>query len=118
MINTFRVVRGWHQPLIYFVLASFTWALRLGLLIAIAGLSVGFLMLHATPEQLAQGEAAQYSAAHGVGVTDGGPGLPPVGWSTTGGDPEHRPLHRHARTAGAAVAGDDPQPPTPSSPPD
>ena len=66
--------------------ASFTWALRLGLLIAIAGLSVGFLMLQATPEQLAQGEAAQYSGAHGVGVTDGGPGLPLVGWSTTGGD--------------------------------
>lgn len=66
--------------------ASFTWALRLGLLIAIAGLSVGFLMLQATPEQLAQGEAAQYSGAHAVGVSDGGPGLPLVGWSTTGGD--------------------------------
>lgn len=66
--------------------ASFTWALRLGLLIAIAGLSVGFLLLQATPEQLAQGEAAQYSGAHAVGVSDGGPGLPLVGWSTTGGD--------------------------------
>jgi uncharacterized membrane protein YhaH (DUF805 family) len=66
--------------------ASFTWALRLGLLIAIAGLSVGFLMLQATPEQLAQGDAARYSGAHSVGVTDGGPGLPLVGWSTTGGD--------------------------------
>ena len=66
--------------------ASFTWALRLGLLIAIAGLSVGFLMLQATPDQLAQGDAAQYSGAHSVGVTDGGPGLPLVGWSTTGGD--------------------------------
>lgn len=66
--------------------ATFTWALRLGVLIAVAGLSVGFLMLQATPEQLAQGEAAQYSGAHGVGVPDGGPGLPLVGWSTTGGD--------------------------------
>lgn len=66
--------------------ASFTWALRLGLLVAVAGLSVGFLMLSATPEQAAQGEAALYEGAHGVGVVDGGPGLPLVGWSTTGGD--------------------------------
>ena len=65
---------------------AFTWALRLGILIAIAGMSVGFLMLQATPEQLAMGEAATISGAHSVGVRDGGPSLPVVGWSTTGGD--------------------------------
>lgn len=65
---------------------AFTWALRLGILIGIAGLSVGFLMLQATPEQLALGEAATISGAHSVGVPDGGPALPVVGWSTTGGD--------------------------------
>lgn len=65
---------------------TFSWALRIGLVVAVAGLSVGFLMLQATPEQLAQGDAAQHSGAHGVGVADGGPGMPLVGWSTTGGD--------------------------------
>ena len=65
---------------------AFSWALRLGIVIAIAGLSVGFLMLQATPEQLALGDAATISGAHAVGVSDGGPALPVVGWSTTGGD--------------------------------
>lgn len=64
----------------------FAWALRLGIAIAVAGLSVGFLMLQSTPEQLALGEAATISGAHSVGVSDGGPALPVVGWSTTGGD--------------------------------
>lgn len=60
-------------------------AIRLGIFIALAGLSVGFLMLLPTP---AQAEAAQPTlvGAHSVGVTDGGPGLPVLGWSTTGGD--------------------------------
>jgi uncharacterized membrane protein YhaH (DUF805 family) len=65
---------------------AFAWALRLGIVIAVAGLSVGFLMLQATPEQLALGDAATISGAHAVGVSDGGPALPVVGWSTTGGD--------------------------------
>jgi uncharacterized membrane protein YhaH (DUF805 family) len=61
-------------------------ALRLGVLISVLGLSVGFLMLQPTPAQQAQGEAAMVRGAHGVGVVDGGPGLPLLGWSTTGGD--------------------------------
>jgi hypothetical protein len=68
---------------------ALTWAVRLGVLVAVGGLSVGFLMLGQTPEQAAAaaaGEPLLTSGAHGVGVADGGPGLPLLGWSTTGGD--------------------------------
>ncbi len=68
---------------------ALTWAVRLGVLVAVGGLSVGFLMLGQTPEQAAAaaaGEPVLTSGAHGVGVVDGGPGLPLLGWSTTGGD--------------------------------
>lgn len=69
--------------------AALAWALRLGVVIAVLGLSVGFLMLMPTPEQaaaLAAGAQVDAVGAHAVGVTDGGAGLPFVGWSTTGGD--------------------------------
>jgi hypothetical protein len=66
------------------------WALRLGLLVAAAGMLVGYLMTsRPSPAQAAALEAGQVPAAfgaHSVGVEDGGPGLPLVGWSTTGGD--------------------------------
>ena len=69
--------------------AAFAWALRLGLLLTLAGAGSGVLMTRPTPTQLAALKADQPVAAigaHSVGVKDGGPGLPVTGWSTTGGD--------------------------------
>ncbi|WP_433208999.1 hypothetical protein ACQP00_44330 [Dactylosporangium sp. CS-047395] len=60
-------------------------AVRLGIVVALAGMGVGFLMTMPTPAQLDQ-ERPTIVGAHAVGVADGGPGLPLVGWSTTGGD--------------------------------
>ena len=69
--------------------AAFAWSLRLGLLVALVGGAMGGAMLRPTPEQraaLATGGAPVEIGAHSVGVADGGPGLPVLGWSTVGGD--------------------------------
>lgn len=47
-------------------------AIRLGLGVGLVGLAVGFVMVG--------------NGGHAIGVLDGGPGLPLLGWSTTGGD--------------------------------
>ncbi len=68
---------------------AFAWSLHLGMLLFIVGLSIGFLMLLPTPAQMAARNAGMripIAGAHSVGVLDGGPGLPFLGWSTTGGD--------------------------------
>lgn len=63
---------------------ALTWTLRLGLLIAMVGMALGFLMVMPTDAQIAADEGI--AGAHSVGVEDGGPGMPVTGWSTTGGD--------------------------------
>ncbi|MGA5562171.1 hypothetical protein ACPCUV_13460 [Streptomyces platensis] len=63
-----------------------TWAIRLGLLLALAGLLLGGLMAMPTPEQQAEGTLRTLVGAHSVGVPDGGPAMPLTGWNTTGGD--------------------------------
>ncbi|GAC1393331.1 MAG: hypothetical protein NVS4B11_02180 [Ktedonobacteraceae bacterium] len=67
----------------------FAWSLRLGILLSIIGMAVAFLMTQPTAIQLAAlhaGGHLTYIGAHSVGIADGGPGLPFLGWSTVGGD--------------------------------
>jgi len=64
-------------------------AIRLGPAISLYGMAVAFLMATPTADQLERMQAGRHSpmiGAHSVGVADGGPGLPLLGWSTTGGD--------------------------------
>lgn len=66
-----------------------TWALRFGMIIAVVGMALAFLMTVPTPAQQASWEAGAEETvigAHTVGLPDGGPGLPVLGWSTVGGD--------------------------------
>jgi hypothetical protein len=68
------------------VLAS---GLRLGVFASFLGMMVAFLMTSPTEEQLDAMRAGVEVAAvgaHSVGVPDGGPGLPFLGWSLEGGD--------------------------------
>ncbi|PZG12061.1 hypothetical protein C1J01_33920 [Nonomuraea aridisoli] len=60
-----------------------TWTVRIGLVISTLGVSSGALMVTGVPGQT---WAETFAGAHSVGVADGGPGLPLVGWSTVGGD--------------------------------
>lgn len=68
---------------------AFAWSLRLGVLAAVLGMGVAFLMT--SPSALQQqardaGQPTPISGAHSVGIADGGAGLPVVGWNTEGGD--------------------------------
>ena len=68
---------------------AFAWSLRLGVLISSIGMAAAFFMTTPTPEQataIADGYGAHIIGSHSVGVADGGPGLPVLGWSTVGGD--------------------------------
>lgn len=66
-----------------------TLAIRLGLILAIIGMALAFLMTSPTAQQMASwkaGAAVTVAGAHTVGLADGGEGLPFFGWSTQGGD--------------------------------
>ncbi len=60
------------------------WAVRCGIVLALAGAAVGFLMAQPAPGQ--HRGSSDVVGAHSVGVPDGGPSMPLTGWSTTGGD--------------------------------
>jgi hypothetical protein len=59
-------------------------ALALGSINTSIGMGLAFLMTSPTANQLANFQGI--AGAHSVGVSDGGPGLPFVGWSTVAGD--------------------------------
>jgi hypothetical protein len=61
-----------------------TWAIRFGIVLALAGTAVGFLMDRPAPGQVSG--VSKVVGAHSVGVPDGGPSMLLTGWSTTGGD--------------------------------
>jgi len=64
------------------------WGLRLGLVITIAGASLGGVMTRPTEAQLVELGAGHgtVAGAHTVGAPDGGPGIPVTGWSRGHGD--------------------------------
>jgi hypothetical protein len=61
-----------------------TIAIRAGVVLSLVGLALGFLMTGPTAEQLDNFQGI--AGAHTVGLEDGGPGLPILGWSTVAGD--------------------------------
>jgi hypothetical protein len=58
--------------------------LALGSLNTAVGMGLAYLMTSPTANQLANFQGI--AGAHAVGVSDGGPGLPFLGWSTVAGD--------------------------------
>ncbi|MFI6414021.1 hypothetical protein [Streptomyces sp. NPDC050585] len=60
------------------------WTIRLSTVLALVGAGFGVLMTRPAPGQ--RRGVSDVVGAHSVGVPDGGPGLPLLGWSTTGGD--------------------------------
>ena len=61
-----------------------SFAIRSGLIIAVIGMGLAFLMTSPTAAQLSHFQGI--AGAHTVGLSDGGPGLPLLGWSTLTGD--------------------------------
>ncbi|WP_051166291.1 hypothetical protein [Amycolatopsis orientalis] len=87
----------WLATLVTTVVLMFTriedravyWAVRTGAVVALLGAGLGATMTGPTTIERAEIKATGHSdliGAHSVGVADGGPGLPLLGWSTTGGD--------------------------------
>jgi hypothetical protein len=68
---------------------SVLWAIRIGLGLAVVGMTVAFLMTVPTAAQittLQAGARPTMLGAHSVGVPDGGPGMPITHWNLEGGD--------------------------------
>ena len=63
---------------------STTIAVRAGAAIALVGMGLAYLMTSPTSQQLDDFQGI--AGAHTVGIPDGGPGLPLLGWSTVAGD--------------------------------
>ncbi|GLK17709.1 hypothetical protein [Herbiconiux flava] len=63
---------------------SLTVAVRAGAALALVGMGLAFLMTGPTAAQLDDWQGI--AGAHTVGLADGGPGLPVLGWSTVAGD--------------------------------
>ena len=61
-----------------------TLAIRAGVIIALVGMGLAFLMTAPTAQQL--DDFHGIAGAHAVGAADGGPGLFLLGWSTVAGD--------------------------------
>jgi hypothetical protein len=59
-------------------------AIRAGAVLAVIGMGLAFLMTSPSAQQLASFQGV--AGAHAVGIADGGPGLPLLGWSTVAGD--------------------------------
>jgi hypothetical protein len=64
--------------------ASLTYSVRAGVVLALVGIGVAFLMTVPSADQMTSPTGV--IGAHTVGAIDGGPGLPILGWSTTAGD--------------------------------
>ena len=61
-----------------------TLAIRSGAVLALVGMGLAFLMTGPAGDQISNYQGV--IGAHTVGVADGGPGLPVLGWSTVAGD--------------------------------
>ncbi|MBE1878846.1 hypothetical protein [Myceligenerans pegani] len=59
-------------------------AVRAGVVLGLVGMGLAFLMTTPNADQIDDFQGI--AGAHAVGVADGGPGLPFLGWSTEGGD--------------------------------
>jgi hypothetical protein len=86
LVSVAVAVALWRQR---FTDRALGWALRLGMVLTIAGAFVGPLMTRPTAAQLADARAGHgmtITGAHTVGGPDGGPGIPVTGWSREHGD--------------------------------